>query len=171
MMSEKINIIENLMNHPFYAITNKWLTEGGMDSNSVMNKMETSITWNLTADDGISLFIQIYDAGDEGVFIRLSSAISNLIPSTESNCMKWMLNHHLDSPYPFRLCVDNENAVLLESRAPADGITPVLYDYLLYEMIGQSNRILRELSLKFQMRPFLENLEKNDQQKKNTAYN
>jgi hypothetical protein len=156
--------------HPYAKCVRTWLTEGGVDLKAVENARENGIVWKLTGGEGLSLFVAVYIPESGGVpFYHLEAAISALKPETEKEVTRWLLTTHNKFPSPFRLALEPEGYIVLQSRAPADEVRVDYFLWMLNSLIPIADDLLKELGNRFKLRPFSEIIRGQQQQEKRTG--
>ena len=92
--------------------------------------------------------------------------MSALKPENELEALKWLLTTHNKFPSPFRLALEPEGYVVLQSRAPCDEVSVDYFLWMLNSLIPIADDLLKELASRFKLRPFAEVLKGQQQQKK-----
>lgn len=153
--------------HKYTKTVRSWLTEGGVDLKAVETVRENGVVWKLTGGEGLSLFIAVYIPDSGGVpFYHLEAALSALQADNEAEVLRWLLTTHNKFPSPYRLALEPEGYVVLQSRAPCDEMSVDYFLWMLNSLIPIADDLLKELSNRFKLRPFSEVLKGQQQQKK-----
>jgi hypothetical protein len=158
---------QKVAEHRYTKTVRSWLSEGGVDLKAVETVRDNGIVWKLTGGEGLSLFLAVYVPDSGGVpFYHLEAAISALKPESENEALKWLLITHNKFPSPFRLALEPEGYIVLQSRAPCDEVSTDYFLWMLNSLIPIADDLLKELSTRFKLRPFAEILKGQQTQKK-----
>jgi hypothetical protein len=143
--------------HRFAKAVRTWLSEGGVDLKAVETTKDNGLVWKLTGGEGLSLFLAVYIPDSGAVpFYHLEAAISALKPESANEAMRWLLLTHNKFPSPFRLALEPEGYVVLQSRAPCDEVTLEYFQWMLNSLIPVADDLMKEMRTKFKMASFSE---------------
>ena len=135
----------------------EWMVKSGLKIEQIEEREEGVVRWRFSAVDGMGVFLTLVEM-ESGDFTQVNFEVTMtfLEPRLQGPIMEWLFHYSYESFMPFKLCLDESNALVMRF---ADLVEPHDPEYLIFlarELINESNELLRSLCVKFALRPYLE---------------
>jgi hypothetical protein len=135
----------------------EWLKKSGMNLEQVEERDEGCMRWRFSAMDGMGVYFTLVEMESEDFTqINLEVYLTFLEPRQHGPIMEWLLKNAYDNFMPFKLCLDERNALVMRFSDLVEPHDPEYIIFLAREIINESNELLRSLSVKFALRPYQE---------------